>query len=65
MFGDSIHIIDYGRTDFGMDAERWIALQTFHGVVHAANRNKVHLVRVWIPRKHALQNDCKQANVPL
>merc|ERR1711963_814669 len=37
MFGDAAHIVDYGRTDFGMDAEHWIALQAIHAVVHAAN----------------------------
>ena len=37
MFGDSLHVIDYGKEQFGMDAEHWTALQAIHGVVHAAN----------------------------
>lgn len=37
MFGDSTHVIDYGKTDFGIDADLWTALQGVHGVVHAAN----------------------------
>ena len=36
MFGDAIHVIDYGKTQFGMDAEPWTALQAVHGVVHQA-----------------------------
>ena len=36
MFGDAKHIIDFGRDEFGMDAEHWTALQAIHGVVHNA-----------------------------
>ena len=35
-YGDSKHLIDYGKTDFGIDAEHWTALQAIHGVVHQA-----------------------------
>ena len=27
LFRDSQHIIDYGKTEFGLGAEHWIALQ--------------------------------------
>ena len=35
MFGDAKHVIDFGKTDFGMDALHWTALQGIHGVVHS------------------------------
>ena len=35
MFGDAKHVIDFGKTDFGMDALHWTALQAIHGVVHS------------------------------
>jgi len=36
LYGDSRHIMDYGRDKFSMDPEHWIALQAIHGVVHQA-----------------------------
>jgi hypothetical protein len=36
MFGDAKHVIDFGRDEFGMDADHWTALQAIHGVVHNA-----------------------------
>jgi len=35
MFGDAKHLIDFGRTSFGMDALHWTAVQGIHGVVHS------------------------------
>ena len=35
-YGDAKHVIDYGKTDFGIDAEHWTALQAIHGAVHQA-----------------------------
>eukprot|EP00091_Calanus_sinicus_P020080 TRINITY_DN5303_c0_g1_i1.p1 TRINITY_DN5303_c0_g1~~TRINITY_DN5303_c0_g1_i1.p1 ORF type:complete len:335 (-),score=64.61 TRINITY_DN5303_c0_g1_i1:1386-2264(-) len=35
MFGDAKHVIDFGKTIFGMDAEHWTALQAIHGIVHS------------------------------
>ena len=34
MFGDAKHVVDFGRTQFGIDPVRWTALQGIHGVVH-------------------------------
>jgi len=35
MFGDAKHVLDFGKTVFGMDSTQWTALQAIHGVVHA------------------------------
>ena len=44
MFGDSKHVIDFGETEFGMDAEHWTALQAIHGATHVA---KIGLKYTW------------------
>merc|ERR1711892_320682 len=44
MFGDSKHVIDFGETEFGMDAEHWTALQAIHGATHIA---KIGLKYTW------------------
>jgi hypothetical protein len=44
MFGDAKHVIDYGREEFGMDAEHFTALQAIHGAVHVA---KIGLKYTW------------------
>merc|ERR1712066_742836 len=44
LFGDSKHVIDFGLTEFGMDAEHWTALQAIHGAVHVA---KIGLKYTW------------------
>jgi len=35
MFGDAKEIIDFGKTEFGIDSIHWTALQAIHGVVHS------------------------------
>ena len=35
MFGDSKHVIDFGKEEFGIDALHWTALQGIHGIVHS------------------------------
>merc|ERR1719468_814099 len=44
LFGDSKHVIDFGMTEFGMDAEHWTALQAIHGATHQA---KIGLKYTW------------------
>ena len=45
MFGDAKHILNYGKNQFNMDAENWIALAIgIHGVVHQA----ISLKYTWI-----------------
>ena len=34
MFGDAKHVIDFGKSEFGMDTVRWVALMAIHGAVH-------------------------------
>ena len=44
LFGDAKHVVDFGETEFGMDAEHWTALQAIHGLVHFA---KIGLKYTW------------------
>jgi len=44
LFGDAKHVVDFGETEFGMDAEHWTALQAIHGLVHVA---KIGLKYTW------------------
>ena len=34
MFGDAKHVIDFGKSEFGMDTVQWVALMAIHGAVH-------------------------------
>ena len=52
LFGDSKHILDYGRKFFGLDAERWTALQAIHGATHQA---KIGVKYTWFG-PHYLSN---------
>ena len=35
--GDGKHLVDFGRDVMNVDADKWMALQAIHGVVHSVS----------------------------